>query len=100
MGAQAYQAQFNQAQPIRLLLVEDEFLISEMVAEDLSEQGFVVRAVANGPDALSHLASGRGYSFHRRQFARRHGRDDARSSRPGNAAGFAGSLCVGSCERV
>jgi CheY-like chemotaxis protein len=57
MGAQAYQAQFNQAQPIRLLLVEDEFLISEMVAEDLSEQGFVVRAVANGPDALSHLAS-------------------------------------------
>ena len=57
MGAQAYQAQFNQAQPIRLLLVEDEFLISDMVAEDLSEQGFVVCAVANASDALSHLAS-------------------------------------------
>jgi PleD family two-component response regulator len=100
-GAQAYQAQFNQAQPIRLLLVEDEFLISEMVAEDLSEQGFVVRAVANGPDALSHLASAAvDILFTDVYFARRHGRHDARSSRPGNAAGFAGSLCVGSCERV
>ena len=57
MGAHVYQAQLNQAQPIRLLLVEDEFLISDMVAEDLSEQGFVVRAVANASDALSHLAS-------------------------------------------
>ena len=50
-------ARVSQAQPIRLLLVEDEFLISEMVAEDLSEQGFVVSAVANASDALSHLAS-------------------------------------------
>ncbi len=50
-------ASVNQAQPIRLLLVEDEFLISEMVAEDLSEQGFVVCAAANASDALSHLAS-------------------------------------------
>jgi len=57
MGAEFNQADINQAQPIRLLLVEDEFLISEMVAEDLSEQGFVVCAVANGADALSHLAS-------------------------------------------
>jgi CheY-like chemotaxis protein len=47
----------NQAQPIRLLLVEDEFLISEMVAEDLSEQGFSVWAVSNARDALAHLAS-------------------------------------------
>jgi CheY-like chemotaxis protein len=47
----------NQMQPIRLLLVEDEFLISEMVAEDLSEQGFSVCAVSNARDALSHLAS-------------------------------------------
>jgi CheY-like chemotaxis protein len=44
-------------QPIRVLLVEDEFLISEMVAESLSGQGFSVRAVANGLDALKHLAS-------------------------------------------
>jgi len=50
-------ARVNQAQPIRLLLVEDEFLISEMVAEDLSEQGFTVCAVSNASDALSHLAS-------------------------------------------
>jgi CheY-like chemotaxis protein len=28
-----------------------------MVAEDLSEQGFIVCAVANASDALSHLAS-------------------------------------------
>jgi DNA-binding NtrC family response regulator len=47
----------DQAQPIRLLLVEDEFLIREMVAEDLSEQGFSVCAVSNARDALSHLAS-------------------------------------------
>jgi CheY-like chemotaxis protein len=47
----------DQAQPIRLLLVEDEFLIREMVAEDLSEQGFSVRAVSNACDALLHLAS-------------------------------------------
>ena len=57
MGAKFNQAKINQAQPVRLLLVEDEFLISEMVAEDLSEQGFVVSAVANGSDALSHFAS-------------------------------------------
>jgi CheY-like chemotaxis protein len=43
-------------QPIRVLLVEDEFLISEMVAESLSGQGFSVRAVSNGVDALQHLA--------------------------------------------
>ena len=50
-------ARVNQPQPIRLLLVEDEFLISEMVSEDLSEQGFSVCAVSNASDALSHLAS-------------------------------------------
>jgi len=50
-------ASVNQAQPIRLLLVEDEFLISQMVAEDLSEQGFAVRVASNASDALSQLAS-------------------------------------------
>ncbi|MGA8654289.1 MAG: response regulator [Xanthobacteraceae bacterium] len=50
-------ATFDKAQPIRLLLVEDEFLISELVAETLSEQGFAVGVVSNGADALSHLAS-------------------------------------------
>jgi CheY-like chemotaxis protein len=44
-------------QPIRVLLVEDEFLISEWVAESLSEQGFAVHTAANGADAMEHLAS-------------------------------------------
>jgi CheY-like chemotaxis protein len=47
----------EEAQPIRVLLVEDEFLISEMVAESLARQGFSVRSVTNGTDALRHLAS-------------------------------------------
>jgi CheY-like chemotaxis protein len=47
----------KEAQPIRVLLVEDEFLISEMVAESLARQGFCVRSVTNGTDALRHLAS-------------------------------------------
>ena len=47
----------NEAQLIRVLLVEDEFLISEMVAETLSRQGFSVRTVTNGADALQYLTS-------------------------------------------
>jgi CheY-like chemotaxis protein len=43
--------------PIRILLVEDEFLIAEWVAEALSEQGFAVHAVGNARDALRHLAA-------------------------------------------
>jgi len=43
--------------PIRVLLVEDEYLISEWVAESLSEQGFAVHAAANAADALRHLAT-------------------------------------------
>jgi CheY-like chemotaxis protein len=43
--------------PIRVLLVEDEFLISEWVAESLSDQGFAVRSVTNAADALQHLQS-------------------------------------------
>jgi len=43
--------------PIRVLLVEDEFLISAWVAESLAEQGFAVHAVSNATDALQHLAS-------------------------------------------
>jgi DNA-binding NtrC family response regulator len=42
---------------IRVLLVEDEFLIAEWVAECLSEQGFVVRTVSNARDALRQLAA-------------------------------------------
>jgi DNA-binding response OmpR family regulator len=43
--------------PIHVLLVEDEFLISEWVAQALSEQGFAVQTAANATDALGHLAS-------------------------------------------
>jgi len=42
----------------RVLLVEDEPLICNMVAEALKEQGFVVVAVANADDALQLLMAG------------------------------------------
>jgi CheY-like chemotaxis protein len=45
--------------PIRILLVEDEVLIAEWVAESFSEQGFAVRTVSNARDALQHLAAAR-----------------------------------------
>ena len=52
----------GQAQPMdkrtRVLLVEDEPLISEMVADALEEQGFVVHVVSNAADALRHIESG------------------------------------------
>jgi CheY-like chemotaxis protein len=47
----------DEARLIRVLLVEDEFLISEMVADSLSQQGFSVSVVTNGADALRHLVS-------------------------------------------
>ena|SRR5579864_7820668 len=43
-------------EPIRVLIVEDEFLISDWVTETLSEQGFSVVAVSNAADALRYLA--------------------------------------------
>jgi DNA-binding response OmpR family regulator len=43
--------------PIHVLLVEDEFLISEWMADALSEQGFVVQTATNGADALRQIAS-------------------------------------------
>ncbi len=42
---------------IHVLLVEDEYLISEWVAQSLSEQGFAVQTVANAADALGYLKS-------------------------------------------
>jgi CheY-like chemotaxis protein len=47
----------SDAHPIRVLLVEDEFLISEWVAEFLSEQGFAVRTASNAADALRQLSA-------------------------------------------
>jgi DNA-binding NtrC family response regulator len=55
MGAQALGMQ---AQRSRVLLVEDEFLLADMVAEALGEHGFEVFTAANAKDALRHLTCG------------------------------------------
>jgi CheY-like chemotaxis protein len=47
----------RQSAAIHVLLVEDELLICEMVAEALVEQGFAVQTAANAADALRHLTS-------------------------------------------
>jgi len=47
-----------QAQRSRVLLVEDEFLLADMVAEVLGEHGFEVFTVASAKDALRHLTRG------------------------------------------
>jgi DNA-binding response OmpR family regulator len=44
-------------EPIHVLIVEDEFLICEWVAQSLSEQGFAVQTVSNAADALLCLNS-------------------------------------------
>jgi len=41
--------------PLRVLLVEDEVLISEWVAQTLNEQGFAVQTASNAAEALEHL---------------------------------------------
>jgi DNA-binding NtrC family response regulator len=43
---------------VRVLLVEDEFLISDMMADALTQHGFEVHAAANARDALEHLTCG------------------------------------------
>ena len=43
--------------PIRVLVVEDEILVSEWVAQELTEQGFAVQAATNADDAVGHLAT-------------------------------------------
>jgi CheY-like chemotaxis protein len=47
----------NEAEKIRVLVVEDEFFIAEWVAESLSDLGFAVDIVSNARDALCRLAS-------------------------------------------
>jgi CheY-like chemotaxis protein len=42
----------------RVLLVEDEFLLSDMVAEVLQDHGFEVHTAANAADALRYLILG------------------------------------------
>src|ERR1700722_11522011 len=47
----------RETEPIHGLFVEDEFLISEWVAQSLSEHGFDVQTVTNAADALRCLGS-------------------------------------------
>ena len=47
------------ATALRVLLVEDEFLIAECVAETLSDHGFAVQTASNGAEALRYLAAAR-----------------------------------------
>jgi len=44
---------------VSVLLVEDEELVSNLVADWLSERGFAVHEVTNAEVALAHLDSGR-----------------------------------------
>ena len=48
----------SHSQRSRVLLVEDEFLLCDMISEALAEHGFEVYAVANAKDALRHLTCG------------------------------------------
>ena len=44
--------------PFRVLLVEDEILVSDMIAGALADHGFEVHAVSNAREALQHLSCG------------------------------------------
>lgn len=48
----------GEAKRTRVLVVEDEFLICDMVTTVLEEHGFEVHAVATARDALAHLTGG------------------------------------------
>lgn len=51
-------ANATDAARIRVLFVEDEFLIREWIAQALSEQGFAVDSVTNAADALLRIMRG------------------------------------------
>jgi CheY-like chemotaxis protein len=57
LGIAAVEPNVKDTYPIHVLVVEDEILISEWVAQSLSEQGFAVQTATNAADALQHLAS-------------------------------------------
>lgn len=46
-----------------VLLVEDELLVRELAAEDLSDAGFEVTAASDGDEALGYLREGRRYDL-------------------------------------
>ncbi|WP_439372035.1 response regulator [Bradyrhizobium sp. DASA03120] len=47
--------------PLRILIVEDDYLIAEMVREALAEGGFETEVVASGQEALALLDDDRKY---------------------------------------
>ena len=47
------------ATALTVLLVEDEVLISHLVADWLSERGFAVHEAASGDEALDYIGAGR-----------------------------------------
>jgi CheY-like chemotaxis protein len=47
-----------QVSGVHVLLVEDEFLVCDMMAEILALHGFEVHTAANADDALEHLTCG------------------------------------------
>ena len=55
MGFAAMTSSKSGIAPVHVLFVEDEFLISEWVAQSLSEQGFCVQAVSTAAEALQAL---------------------------------------------
>ena len=57
MGGGVMQQFVSDREQIRVLLVEDEFLIAEYVADSLAEQGFAVHAVATADEALRYLSN-------------------------------------------
>jgi CheY-like chemotaxis protein len=57
LGAKAMTADANGSRP-SVLLVEDEILLSNMIADSLVDGGFSVHAVASAEEALRYLSSG------------------------------------------
>jgi len=55
MGFAAMTSSKSGIASVHVLFVEDEFLISEWVAQALSEQGFCVQAVSTAAEALQAL---------------------------------------------
>ena len=58
LGIRNFKGPTMQTRRTSVLLVEDEVLISDFIAEVLSERGFEVHAVAAAEDALRYLDSG------------------------------------------
>jgi CheY-like chemotaxis protein len=48
----------DRSHPSRVLVVEDEFLICDLLTQVLSEHGFEVHVACNAKDALRHLTGG------------------------------------------